>query len=172
MQVSELDLLRAWFSRGVFLFAGRRVRFHINGKRYKTLNVAEDDSWKNRRHMLTPTFSANKLRLVCVCVCVCVCACACARVCLCACVSMFVTSTRWWHGGQEVTGKDGRLAQKLRNSSWQVHKHTGRTWSWWCSSPSAADTVLLRVQPRYHRSQAIFRSVGPPPVNTTLPPHP
>ena len=66
------------------------LAFNIDGKPYKTLDIAEGDSWRSRRHMLTPTFSANKLRLVCVRVCVCVCVCVCVHVCACACVCVRV----------------------------------------------------------------------------------
>ena len=40
--------------------------FHIDGKPYKTLDIEEGDAWRKRRHMLSPTFSTSKLRLVCV----------------------------------------------------------------------------------------------------------
>ena len=38
----------------------------IDGKPYATLDLAEGDTWRKRRHMLTPAFSSGKLRLVCV----------------------------------------------------------------------------------------------------------
>ena len=72
--------------------------FQIDGKPYRTLDVAEGDSWRKRRHMLSPAFSSSKLKLVCVCVCVHVCACmrvcvlACVRACVRVCVYMYAST--------------------------------------------------------------------------------
>ena len=93
----ERDLAGVCFSLQEGGFA-----FSIDGKPYKTLDITEGTSWKRRRHMLTPTFSANKLRLVCVCVCMCVCLCVCL----------------WSHqdGGVEAKRSRGRTVIDLRGS--------------------------------------------------------
>ena len=93
---------------------------HVNGKVYDGVFASNGDEWKKRRHVLTPAFSANKMKLVSMhgcsnsvlvaltlyirsavpaCVCVFVwCVCVCVRVvwgvyvcvCVCVCVCVFV----------------------------------------------------------------------------------
>ena len=70
----------------------------IDGVPYKTLDIAEGESWRKRRHMLSPAFSSSKLRLVCVCVCVCEFACVelWVWVCQCVCaVDKVILCSRW-----------------------------------------------------------------------------
>ena len=44
----------------------------IKGKIYNNLLLLRGQKWKESRHILTPAFTASKMKLVSVCVCVCV----------------------------------------------------------------------------------------------------
>ena len=71
------QLMNTFFIVFVWIqLGGLSIEYQIDGKTYPVLAFAKGDAWKRRRRLISPAFTASKLRLVSVCVH------ACMRVCM------------------------------------------------------------------------------------------
>lgn len=63
------QLMNTFFIVFVWIqLGGLSIEYQIDGKTYPVLAFAKGDAWKRRRRLISPAFTASKLRLVSVCV--------------------------------------------------------------------------------------------------------